>query len=224
MESDRVANWIKVGAVATAIPRWVVALLASEGFVLPSTWLFWWVPLSAIMSAAMALVEGLAFMYLFNRWGEMRGNGRKLLTLAGIAAVSFIAVLTPSIAASVRGVSMGTLITSNTALYLWSVAVAASTISIVVAVGYAQRAFPSEMEVSVDIASNELRQTQSIAVEGDVLPALSDGNEGVPITGNGHTKQELVRMLKETYPEWTYAQLAEGAGCSVSTVSKALRE
>ena len=210
MESDRVANWIKVGAVATAIPRWVVALLASEGFVLPSTWLFWWVPLSAIMSAAMALVEGLAFMYLFNRWGEMREKGRNLLILAGIAAVSFIAVLTPSIAASVRGVKMGTLITSNEALYLWSMAVAASTISIVVAVGYAQRAIP----VSV---GNE----RPTAKEGEVLPPE---HTAIVVSKNGHSKKELVRILRDTYPDWTYQRLAEEAGCSTSTVSKALRE
>ncbi len=205
MKQDRVANAIKVGAVATAIPRWVAALLASEGFALPTEWLSWWVPVSAAMSAAMALVEGLAFMYLFNRWGELRDDpktGKRLLILAGVAALSFIAVLMPSIAASVRHTSVGAMVTNDLALYAWSIAVAASTISIVVAVGYAQRAtFPTEMKV------------------------LKPKTEIVVHSNNGYkSKAEHARALAQQYPSWTQGQIAREVGCKTSTVSRALKE
>ena len=65
---NRTATLIKIGAVVTATPRWVAALLLAEGFVLPEAWLSWWIPISAILSAGMAITEALAFAFIFEAW------------------------------------------------------------------------------------------------------------------------------------------------------------
>jgi hypothetical protein len=81
----------------------------------------------------------------------------------------------------------------------------------------------AETSISDGNETEETPDLHPVALEGEVLlPA--DGNEEVPIASNGHSKKELVRILRDTYPDWTYQRLAEEAGCSTSTVSKALRE
>jgi len=136
----RQADLIKIAAVITAAPRWVGALMAAEGFTLPSSWLAWWIPLSAILSAGMALVEGLAFAFVFNAWRKTSGRpGTRLLALALLSALTFIIVLSPFIAAQVRQESLVSVLSTGWALWLWSASVAASTIVIVASVGYAQR-------------------------------------------------------------------------------------
>jgi hypothetical protein len=132
---------IKFAAVLTAMPRWVAALLAAEGFALPQAWIPWWIVVSAVMSAGMAVVEGLAFAYVFSAWrNQTDAKADNLLRLAALSAVIFILVLAPYIAASVQHVTLGAVLAWKPALYVWSAAVAASTITIVVSVGYAQKA------------------------------------------------------------------------------------
>jgi hypothetical protein len=141
------ADLIKVGAVLTAAPRWVIALLGAEGFPLPASWLPWWTPVSAALNVAMAIVEGLAFAYVFGIWSASRDKRSKWLVLVSLlAALFFIVVLTPSIAARVRGVEIGAVLENDWALMLWSMSVAASTITIVMSVGYAQR-ISAEVEI-----------------------------------------------------------------------------
>lgn len=140
---DKQANLIKVAAVVTATPRWVGALLAAEGFAMPESWLMWWVPMSALLSAGMALVEGLAFSYVFNAWRVQRDKAaNRLLWLAILSAIVFIAVLSPFIAAQVRQTTLETVLGTGWALWAWSASIAASTIIIVAAVGYAQKQKP----------------------------------------------------------------------------------
>jgi hypothetical protein len=138
--NDWQAALIKVAAVVTATPRWVQALLAAEGLRIPSEWLTWWLPASAIMGAAMAFVEGWAFAYVFAAWRNQRDrSSRWLLAMALISAGIFVVVVAPYIAASVRQVALGEILAGNLSLYIWSAAVAASTIAIVASVGYAQK-------------------------------------------------------------------------------------
>jgi hypothetical protein len=59
--------------------------------------------------------------------------------LALVSAVIFVGVLAPYIAAQVRGVTIGIILSSGWSLGLWASAVAASTISIVASVGFAQK-------------------------------------------------------------------------------------
>lgn len=135
------ANLIKIAAVTTAIPRWVVALLSAEGLIMPAAWHDWWIVFSALSAVGMAIVEGVAFAYVFNAWRNCKqvGQGRILVGLAAFSALLFVALLTPSIAANVRGLTLGAWITSDAALSAWSGIVAASTISIVASIGYAEK-------------------------------------------------------------------------------------
>lgn len=137
---DLTADVIKICAVITAMPRWVGALLAAEGFALPKEWLWWWLPLSAIFSAGMAITEGLAFAYVFNAWRVQKDKSAdRLLWLAVLSGAVFVIVLSPFIAAQVRAVTLANMLEERWALWAWSVGVAASTIVIVASVGYAQK-------------------------------------------------------------------------------------
>lgn len=140
MKTDYLAWIIKVAAIVTAAPRWIGALLAAEGFALPVEWLVWWVPLSAILSACMAVVEGLAFAYVFEAWRNQTDRDAKdLLWFALLSACVFVVVLAPYIAASVTHRTLASILTWEPALYAWAVCVGLSTIAIVASVGYAQK-------------------------------------------------------------------------------------
>lgn len=140
MKTDTLAWVIKVSAIVTAAPRWIGALLAAEGFALPAEWLWWWVPVSAVLSACMAVVEGLAFAYVFEAWrNQTDSHSKDLLWFALISAVIFVVVLAPYIAASVTHVTLASVLAWTPALYAWSVCVGLSTIAIVASVGYAQK-------------------------------------------------------------------------------------
>ena len=122
MRRDWQAFVIKVAAVLAATPRWVGALLQSEGFGLPETWLGWWIPLSAILSVAMAVVEGWSFSYIFHAW--RRDSNNQLLIAAIIS--------------NVTGQSLNEVI-SGLWLWVWGASVGLATISIVISVGLAER-------------------------------------------------------------------------------------
>lgn len=122
------------------MPRWVGALLGAEGFVLPPEWMQWWIPASAIASAGMAIVEGWAFSYVFEKWrNQTDRDGDNLLYFALFSAALFVGVLAPYIAAQVRQVTLKVVLANGWALGAWSIAVGASTIAIVASVGYAQK-------------------------------------------------------------------------------------
>jgi len=133
-------NAIKIAAVVTAAPRWMIALLAAEGFILPDAWLGWWIVVSAVLSLGMAVVEGMAFSYIFNAWKAQKDKRADILLLIALfSALVFVGVMSPSISASVRRVPLGLLLTEDWTLHLWSIAVSLSTITIVAGVGYAEK-------------------------------------------------------------------------------------
>jgi hypothetical protein len=156
------ANIIKVAAVITAVPRWVIALLSAEGLIMPTAWHAWWIVFSALSAVGMAIVEGVAFAYVFNAWRNCKqvGQSRILVVLAGFSAVLFVALLTPSIAASVRGLTLGAWIANNALLTLWAGVVSASTISIVASIGYAERTRQSS-----DIPVRKATQASELATQ-----------------------------------------------------------
>jgi len=135
------ADAIKILAVVTATPRWVGALLAAEGLIIPPEWLPWWTVASVVFAAAMAGVEGWSFAYVFAAWRRAQGRAAsRLLALGGLSAVVFVAVLAPYIAAQAYGIAISDVLSARAAMYVWSACVAASTITIVASVGYAQKA------------------------------------------------------------------------------------
>jgi hypothetical protein len=185
---NRTASLIKIGAVVTATPRWVAALLLAEGFVLPEAWLSWWIPISAILSAGMAITEALAFAFIFEAWrNQSDKKANVLLIFAGVAAFVFIGVVSPYIVASVRDLPLADVL-SGAWLWLWASSVAASTIVIVAAVGYAQKSH----KVSVKIENTSSVETATFGK----LPEKSDWRT-LPAEDkqliSGMTAQEVVQ-------------------------------
>ena len=162
MKKIDTADLIKVAAVVTATPRWVGALLASEGMVIPEAWRGWWIWLSLALNAGMAIVEGFAFSYVFNAWRNQTDRAsRRLLWLALLSAGVFVVVLAPYIAAEVRSVPLEQVTGTGWLLWLWSGSVAASTITIVASVGYAQKA-PRERKPDATPAAEQPQSTATI--------------------------------------------------------------
>ena len=176
---DTTALIITICAVITAMPRWIGALLAAEGFVIPADWLGWWIVASAIFNAAMAVTEGLAFAYVFNAWRTQRDKSAdRLLWFAAASGLTFVIVLAPFIAAQVRASTLASMLSHDAALWIWSAAVAASTIVIVASVGYAQKRTsaaqaPHERRTNLHDATHAHAQSEMSTASSELEPALS---------------------------------------------------
>lgn len=176
---DTTALIITICAVITAMPRWIGALLAAEGFVIPADWLGWWIVASAIFNAAMAITEGLAFAYVFNAWRTQRDKSAdRLLWFAAASGLTFVVVLAPFIAAQVRASTLASMLSHDAALWVWSAAVAASTIVIVASVGYAQKRTSAaqvthERRTNSHDATHAPAQSESSVALPEHMPALS---------------------------------------------------
>lgn len=155
---NNTARMIKIGAVVTAAPRWIVALLIAEGLTLPADWLPWWTVMSAILGAGMAVTEALAFAFIFEAWRNQKDRkSDTLLIMAGLAAVIFIAVVAPYIVSNIRAEPLEQVL-GTFGTWMWGVAVAASTIIIVAAVGFAQKSPPAGK-----VASSERHEIMPLA-------------------------------------------------------------
>jgi len=220
MKTDYTPGLIKFFAVVTAAPRWVVALMAAEGLTLPDEWLWWWIAASAIMAASMAVVEGVAFSYVFSAWRKSSGKASNILgALAFATAVIFVAVLSPYIAASVRGVALSEILLAPLALYIWSACVAASTIAIVASVGYAQKAQGSTQAERKPQA--EMKQIAPVSVNVAQDTRKSDIVPGKPLAQGASTSDKVLAFYRDN-PYATQAQAGEHCGVSRQAVSLAL--
>lgn len=163
------SSLIKIAAVVTAAPRWVIALLAAEGFILPETWRAWWVIVSAFLSLGMAIVEGFAFSYMLTAWRNQKDKASdRLFWMALLAALVFVAVMSPSISAGVRGIPLSALLTNDWTLHAWSISVAMSTITVVAGVGYAEKQSENndseqvrKYKEQLKIAKEEMKETEA---------------------------------------------------------------
>jgi hypothetical protein len=141
---DWVAILIETAVVLTVIPRWVPALMLSEGFRIPETWV-WWRSLSLVLNMGMAVTEAVAIAYIFNAWGQAHGRQAKtLLIFALITLATFILVLAPFIGSSVTGLELSEImkvsaLQEHWVSLLWGVLVAMTTAITVASVGYAQK-------------------------------------------------------------------------------------
>jgi len=232
MNKAQQANLIKLLAVVTAAPRWVGALLASEGFIIPDGWLWWWIIASAFLSLAMAGVEGWAFAFIFSAWRNQRDEGaNRLLVLAMLAAIVFIVVLTPFVVSQVQDTTLSvTLAPQPWAVWAWGAAVASSTIIIVAGVGYAQKesegvsvteyrrlqSIASERSREIDELDTQLTTAQAKATQIDALQSWVDTLRGFDVT----TGKGAAAMIAFAYNGHTPTQevLAQALGVSKSTV------
>ena len=236
MNKDRKADAIVVAAIVVAITRWVAALLPSENLTIPTTW-WWWLHLSAILSACMAVVEGLAFSYVFEAWRNKPKSDKRadnLLWMALASAAAFVVVLAPSNAANVRGVRLTEMLASSFSLYLWSGSVALSTILIVVSVGFAQKENirpAADPEVEKWRQSAKDAEARAKAAEQRATVAEARANEAEARFGAAgdmmrllvsENKRERIIAARQRWPELPITWLALVAGASQSYVSEVI--
>lgn len=243
-------NAIKIAAVITAAPRWVVALLAAEGFALPAAWLGWWIVLSAFLSLGMAVVEGFAFSYMLTAWRNQRDKAsNNIFWLALASAVVFILVITPSISANVRGVTVSEILAWDPVLHVWAALVALSTIVIVGGVGYAEKqtethesARITQLKGQLKAAEDKVKQAEetlkqreaALNAELDQLNAALTASEAARRKAEkqagdlaGLFSEVKKEQILAIYHRWSFLQpsiIAEMVGTSPSHVSGTLKE
>lgn len=152
METSKELNWLErllrsrdwestgiiFSATLVSITRWMGANMAGEGFVILDEWMSWWVPVSALLSAAMAVVEAWAFGYIGSVYRLERNKKikRTITVLTASALLFFGGALVPYVMSQVEGVGLWDVLASRWGSALWSISLTFSTISIVVATGY----------------------------------------------------------------------------------------
>jgi hypothetical protein len=216
-QRDWTADAIKLAAVATATPRWVAALLLAEGFTVPPEWLWWWVPLAALLNAGMAITEGLAFAYIFAAW--KRANGRQagaLFALACLSAVSFVGILAPYVAGAAVGATLAHMLGEAWAAWLWGVCVASSTMVIVAGVGYAQKHGDSTAQDELAQAHNDLASLQARLDSAEQQAQAAAAWDLL----NATQQARLVALACDNGERPEQGALAEAIGVSTSTVSR----
>jgi hypothetical protein len=138
MRNNSIApDFIKVAAVVVALPRWVLALLAADGYAVPASWA-WVHAVSAVFGSAMCVLEGIAIAYILG--ALVRAQGKQIVilgTLTLATCATFAGVLTPSIYSRVTGAEIRAVLPAW-GTWIWAACVALSTIATVGAVGYAQ--------------------------------------------------------------------------------------
>lgn len=240
---------IKIAAVITASPRWVIALLAAEGFLLPEGWRVWWLPLSALLNLGMAIIEGLAFSYMLTAWRNQKDkNSDRLFYMALFSALVFIAVMSPSIAAGVRGIPLSALLSQDWALYAWSISVSLSTIVIVAGVGYAEKSSEvNENEITkrakeeVKQAKEEVKRAEAQAKTQETRLKETINAQNLEITGLKESleqvnsrvgalsglfsemKKEQILAISQRWPKLSNNTIAEMVDTTASHVSNTLK-
>lgn len=202
MSLDTQANVIKISAIVVAMPRWIGALLDAEGVPLPPEWKPAWRIFSFVMSAGMAIVEAMAFSFVFQAWRDEKDEKRsnKLMALAILSAVAFVSVLSPYIYSSVRSVPISEVL-SEIPLWGWSIAVAASTILIVMSVGYSQK-MPREKRTATQDAKHgatNAKQEESIANAPVVASAPNAIPDATQETHDAEVKTQVCRICAEGF-------------------------
>lgn len=227
MKSLNVPDTVKIAAVVTAMPRWVVAMLASEGLVFPENWQNAWTVISAILAAAMAISEGVAFAFLFSSWKKSSGKPAKIMiVLAILSALVFVGVLAPSMAASVRQVSLDEYLHSNFLLMLWTSCVALSTMLIVVSVGYAQKeekladVNPELVKLRTELRETKRELTQTNSELTETKDKLGDLSGLVSKT----KKEQILAIYKLWGDKITQKVICDMVGATSSQVSQVLGE
>lgn len=227
-----VPGLIKFFAVVTALPRWVIALLAADGLTIPQDWT--WVHVaSGFFGAGMTVLEGVAIAYVFSALAQ-QGKRKSLQALTVLMLVSFIGVLAPSVYSRVVLQSIGDVLPAW-ALWVWAVCVPSSTILTVAAVGDAQSAIDvlpvaqasqmvrnlaqhtdnridtlaqlvNDLQSELDLLRNEPQHEQVEIATSASEPQLND------------TQAAIIAQLRRGPMQ--QAQLVDTIGKSASTISR----
>lgn len=218
MNTNKQSVIIITAAIFTSMPRWIISLLAGEGIIIPEDWKSMWIVISAILAAGMAVVEGFAFAFIFRAWRNQHGKAANtLLFLAVASAIAFVMVLSPSMAASVRGIPIGDFLVHNVALLLWTTSVALSTILIVISVGYSERV--SNIDPQLQQARSENKDLRAELKK--VKLELSKQNDWAWISSG--SKRDKILKAKELWPDLSNKSLAIMFDTSDSYISQVVK-
>lgn len=146
---------IEIGVVMSAVTRWMFAIAASEGAYVSEAFRPAWDVLVFVLAGAMALVEGMGIKYSFDAWAKTRS--KMLISLIVLAALSFVMVLGPGVVASSTDRRIDVVLDSPS-LWVWSTAVALSTMFLLGAVAYGKAEVESKPVVQ---AKPKAVQTES---------------------------------------------------------------
>jgi hypothetical protein len=216
----KTSNWQSVtiitAAILTSMPRWIIALLAAEGITVPLEWLGTWQVVSAFLAACMAVVEGFAFAYIFRAWRTQTGRAADtLLYLAIGAAVAFVLTLSPSMAASVRGITMSEFVANDIVLLLWTTSLALSTILIVISVGYSEKA--TNVDPKLQEARDEVKRLREEVKHAQEKLNKAQNWEWLY---NGSSKKEKIQVAATRWPEMPNRSIAMIVETNESYVSQ----
>lgn len=202
------ADLIKVTAVLTAVPRWIIALMRSEGIEVPLVWGSGLATASFILAIGMAATEALAINYILSAIRNQRDRpSRKLWYFMAAIMATFVGVMTPSIVASASGQTIEQVL-GPYGLIPWGAMIALSTVLAVAGVGYASK----------DVKESGKKDDQ----EGANVDNQMDKN-GQPVDKNGQsmdTAQKSKLKSTESIRVSILTILAEHPGRSVSMVAK----
>lgn len=200
-----VPTLIKVATVVASAPRWVLALMAADGFSVPSN-LTWVHIVSGVFGGAMTILEGFAIAYILGVLAQASEKRSKTLTVLGFATMaSFVILLAPSVMARLYSTSISEIVSTWVA-WVWAIVVPMTTLLTVAAVGYAevvktQDALESEI-VEQDrqireLAEMRMREEKQVVAKKDLVLHSYDEFSSFMATGNGsrpRSAKELIRM------------------------------
>jgi len=198
-DNSIVPDFIKVAAVVTAMPRWVLALLAADGFAVPVSWV-WVHAVSAVFGAAMTILEGIAVAYILG--AMVRAQGKQAAWLGSLTlgtCIAFVGVLAPSIYSRVTGVSVGTIL-SSPAIWGWSVCVASSTMLTVAAVGYAQAILSGNAQWSF-VASQWQSKAQELETKLQETQFVVEQKNSEMTSLNSELVEAKLQLAQPTMPQ-----------------------
>ena len=147
-----------------------------------------------------------------------------LLSLATLSAIVFVIILAPVGVAGVSGSTISVALGNGAIMWIWSIAVSASTIVILASVGIAQ-GVSSAPESDAMTAQIEALSAQLDALTAQSERKLELEQRAAEMLGDGMTKTDTVAALITAFGNGSSGlsveDYADAVGCSTSTVRKA---
>lgn len=178
MTNARTSRWLIIGAMIVAAPRYVGVNAHAEGWLIAGDVWRWVVALSGL---GMAVLEGVAVWYCWQRWGEAQPSPKRNVLMGLI--VTMLVTLLLMVAPYTFAASEVALVTAVSAFWLhvvWSIAVSAAPVAVMTAVGLADTMPP----VDAPQAQGEAQDTRVVSqtVIGEISAVKTEFLQAQPIT------------------------------------------
>lgn len=140
----RISRWLIIGAMLVAAPRYVGVNAHAEGWLIGGDVWRWVVALSGL---GMAVLEGVAVWYCWQRWGDAQPGPKRNVLMALIATM--LVTLALMVAPYTYAASEVALVTASVSPGLhaiWSIAVSIAPLVVMAASGLAEKTLPVEAQ------------------------------------------------------------------------------